>query len=61
VGHGGRERGGLNGPYLLGPPTVHDNGQTDTLFGTTGAALDWFFAGLSDVVKNKQSGQEVQI
>ena len=49
--------GGLNGSYLLNTSTVHENGQVDTLFGATGAALDWFFAGLSDVIKNKRSGE----
>jgi hypothetical protein len=49
--------GGLNSSYLLNAATVHENGQVDTLFGTTGAALDCFFAGLSDVVKNKKTGE----
>jgi hypothetical protein len=51
--------GGLNGSYLLNASTVHDNGQTDTLLGTTGSALDWFFAAASDIVKNKKNGEVV--
>jgi hypothetical protein len=38
-------------------PTVHENGQTDTLVGTTASALDWFFAGVTDVLKNKKNGE----
>jgi hypothetical protein len=50
--------GGLNGSYLLNTSTVHDNGQTDTLFGFPAAApLDWFFAGASDIIKHKNSGE----
>jgi hypothetical protein len=49
--------GGLNGSFLLNTSTVHDNGKVDTLIGTTGSALDWFLAGLTDVPKNKKSGE----
>jgi hypothetical protein len=49
--------GGLNGSYLLNTSTAHDNGKVDTLSGTTGVALNWFFASVSDVVKNKRSGE----
>jgi hypothetical protein len=49
--------GGSNGQCLLNASTVHDNGQVDTLFGTTGSVFDWFLAGLSDVVKNKKTGE----
>ena len=49
--------GGLNGSYLLNSGTVHENGQADTLIGTTGSALDWFFAGVTDVLKNKKPGE----
>jgi hypothetical protein len=49
--------GGLNGSYLLTASTVHDNGQADTLSGTTGTGLDWFLAGASDLVKNKKTGE----
>jgi hypothetical protein len=55
----GGTSGGLNGSVFLNPATVHDNGQADTLFGTTGAALDWFFAGPSDVVKNRTANEVV--
>jgi hypothetical protein len=49
--------GGLNGSFLLNAANVHENGKVDTLTGTTGAALDWFFAGLTDAVKNKRAGE----
>ena len=49
--------GGLNGPALLNTSTVHDNGKVDTLIGTTGSAVDWFLAGLTDVVKHKTTGE----
>jgi hypothetical protein len=41
--------------------TVHDNGKADTLIETKGAALDWFFAGATDIVKNQQSGEVVSL
>ncbi len=43
--------GGLNGPYALDANTVHDNGKTDSLY--SGPALDWYFAGMMDVLVNK--------
>jgi CSLREA domain-containing protein len=49
--------GGLNGLALLNTSTVHENGLADTLIGTTGSALDWFLAGLTDVIKNKKTGE----
>jgi PKD repeat protein len=49
--------GGLNGTSLLSTSTVHDNGKVDTLIGTTGSASDWFLAGLTDVLRNKKSGE----
>jgi hypothetical protein len=49
--------GGLNGLALLNATDVHDNGLVDTLFGSTGSASDWFLAGLTDVIKNKHSGE----
>jgi hypothetical protein len=55
--------GGLNGSYLLNTSTVHDNGQTDTLFGFSAAApLDWFFASAAnvlnaDIIKHQNSGE----
>jgi hypothetical protein len=55
--HDLRTGGGSNGSSLLNTSTVHDNGQVDTLTGTTGSAVDWFLAGLTDVLKNKRSGE----
>jgi hypothetical protein len=49
--------GGLNGSYLVKASTVHDNGQVDWLYGTKGAALDWFFAAAADHVRNQRSGE----
>jgi hypothetical protein len=49
--------GGLNGPSLLNTSTVHENGQVDTLIGTTGAAFDWLLAGLTDVIQHKKTGE----
>jgi hypothetical protein len=51
---------GQNGGYFLNSSTVHDNGQADTLNGApkTSAALDWFFAGLTDIINHKK-GVEV--
>jgi hypothetical protein len=49
--------GGSNGSSVLNTSTVHDNGKVDTLIGTTGSAFDWFLAGLTDVIKNKKSGE----
>jgi hypothetical protein len=51
----GTMSGGLNGSYLLNASTVHDNGQADTLVG--GAGLDWFLAGMADVIRNRTSGE----
>jgi hypothetical protein len=53
--------GGLNGSYLLNASTVHDNGKADTLIGTKGSALDWFFAGATDIIKNQKSGEVVTL
>jgi hypothetical protein len=39
------------------PATVHDNHLADKLYGGTG--MDWFFAGLLDVILNKTSGEVV--
>jgi hypothetical protein len=49
--------GGLNGSYLLNASTVHENGQDDTLSGIPGPVSDWFFAGVSDIVKHKNTGE----
>ena len=50
--------GGLNGSYLLNAATVHENGQADTLSDSGVAQSDWFFAGMTDVVKKKGSGDQ---
>ena len=49
--------GGLNGSYQLNTGTVHDNGLADKLYG--GAGMDWFFAGMADVIVNKTNGEAV--
>jgi hypothetical protein len=49
--------GGANGSSLLNSSTVHDNGQVDTLTGTTGSAVDWFLAGRTDVLQHKRTGE----
>jgi hypothetical protein len=53
--------GGQNGSSFLDATTVHDDGAVDTLIGTTGSALDWFFAGTGgpDVVRNRRTGEIV--
>jgi hypothetical protein len=54
--------GGLNGSYLLNASTVHDNGQTDTLFGFPAAApIDWFFASAANIplFKHQNPGEAI--
>jgi hypothetical protein len=41
----------------LNSNTVQSNGQADSLYG--GAGMDWFFAGMTDVMFNKANGEEV--
>jgi Ca2+-binding RTX toxin-like protein len=53
----GSMSGGLNGAYFLNTSTVHGNGLTDYLYG--GAGLDWYLAGLVDVLFNKTTGEVV--
>jgi Ca2+-binding RTX toxin-like protein len=53
----GSMSGGLNGNYLLNANTVHGNGQADNLYG--GSGMDWFFAGMMDVIFNQTSGEVV--
>ncbi len=49
--------GGLNGAFLLNASTVLDDNKTmDILFGRGG--LDWFFQGIKDDVKDKESPAE---
>ncbi len=52
----GTMSGGLNGSAFLNTSTVHSNGAPDTLFGAPSPALDWFFADISDVIKNSHTG-----
>jgi len=53
----GSMSGGLNGSYLLNSSTVHGNGLADNLYG--GSGLDWYFAGMMDVLFNKTPGEVV--
>jgi RTX calcium-binding nonapeptide repeat (4 copies) len=55
----GSMSGGVNGAYLLNASTVHGNGLADKLYG--GPGLDWYFAGLMDVLFNKTSDEVVTI
>src|SRR5438093_9176751 len=51
----------INGMYFFlnngmsGPRTVFGNGLADNLYG--GAGLDWYFAGMTDVLLNKTNGE----
>src|SRR5207245_10540164 len=48
----------INGTYFfLRSGTVHDNGLADNLYG--GPGMDWFFAGMMDVLFNKTAGEVV--
>jgi hypothetical protein len=49
--------GGLNGSAFLNSNTVHSNHVADTLFGAPSPALDWFFADISDLIKNSRKGE----
>jgi len=53
--------GGLNvttnGNVLLNSSTVHSNGLADSLHG--GAGLDWYFAGVLDVLFNRTTGEVI--
>jgi hypothetical protein len=49
--------GGLNGNDFLSANTVHSNNLANKLYG--GAGLDWFFAGMMDVIFNKTNGEVV--
>jgi hypothetical protein len=53
----GTTTGGLNGNNILTNMTVHDNHVVDTLTG--GSGMDWYFAGMADVIKNQASGEVV--
>lgn len=52
-----RNGGGLNGSYLLDTSTVHNDGAVNKLNG--GGGLDWFFAGMMDVIFNKATDEVV--
>jgi Ca2+-binding RTX toxin-like protein len=48
----------INGTYFyLNANTVHGNGLADNLYG--GPGMDWFFAGMMDVLFNRTSGEVV--
>jgi len=49
--------GGLNGTNLLNTSTVHSNGLADNLYG--GAGIDWYFAGVLDVLFNHTNGETI--
>jgi Ca2+-binding RTX toxin-like protein len=53
----GTSSGGLNGNYLLNTSTVQADGSANHLYG--GAGLDWYFAGLLDIVLNHTAGEVV--
>ena len=58
----GKISGGLNGNYLLitqmgSANTVFGNGLADNLQG--GAGMDWFFAGMADMISNQTTGEAV--
>jgi autotransporter-associated beta strand protein len=57
IGHlRGTTPGGLNGSVVLDATTVHDDLAIDHLHG--GSGLDWFFAGVGDVVIDQGSDEE---
>jgi hypothetical protein len=41
----------------LNANTVHGNGLADNLYG--GPGMDWYFAGMMDVIFNKTTGEVV--
>jgi len=53
----GSMSGGINGNYLLNTSTVHGTNLADSLYGGNG--MDWFFAGMMDVLFNKTTGEVV--
>ena len=53
----GSSSGGLNGNYLLNTNTVKADGSVNDLYG--GAGMDWYFAGVLDVLFNQTSGEVV--
>jgi len=63
IAHLSGQPGGLNGPYVLTPDTVHTDGESDDLWGFGGQ--DWFFAKLSgpnpDKIKNQDPSEIVTL
>jgi hypothetical protein len=53
----GTMSGGLNGAYVLDSSTVHSDGLVNNLYG--GAGLDWYFAGVTDILFNRASSEVV--
>ncbi len=53
----GTTQGGLNGAYVLNAATLIDDEDVDDLWGDAG--LDWFWAGLGDIV-HFTSGEDVE-
>jgi Ca2+-binding RTX toxin-like protein len=53
----GSMSGGLNASCLLNASTVQGNGMADNLYG--GPGMDWFFAGMADVMFYRGSGEVV--
>ena len=50
----GSMSGGINVNYLLDTSTVRGNNLADSLYGGNG--MDWFFAGMMDVLFNNTTG-----
>lgn len=53
----GSSTGGLNGSYLLNSTIVQSDGSTNYLYGSSG--LDWYFAGVLDLLFNQTTGETV--
>jgi hypothetical protein len=53
----GSMSGGLNASCLLNASTVQGNGMADNLYG--GPGMDWFFAGMADILFYRGSGEVV--
>jgi titin len=49
----------LNGSYFLNNTTVHTDLLPNLLTGSTGAAFDWLFLGVSDIVSNLKPGDQI--
>jgi Ca2+-binding RTX toxin-like protein len=49
--------GGLNGAYFLNSSTVQADGTINILVG--GPGLDWYFAGITDLVFNRTAGEVI--